>query len=307
MRSNGLGDWGNALEDALTGQASQYLLADAREEQVELTKLSKEGEWQYAAVKALKETLDYLDIEAEELPVKSDMKRWFRLFATLRNKTRAHGATLPAKTTTASPCLALSINIVYQNFCLFRRSWVYLHRNISGKYRVSPIAGNSDLFESFKKVNDRTLADGVYVFVGAPRRVALVQSDPDLQDFFFVNGGLGGKTFELLSYYTDDKINGDASAYLIPPGTLPASETQGLGDLIPKDNCFTNVPDLIPDYVNRSKLEDNLHRLLQDDKRPIVTLVGRGGIGKTSLALKVIPELYDGLRYKVIVWLSAET
>jgi hypothetical protein len=41
--------------------------------------------------------------------VKTDMKRWFRLFATLRNKTRAHGATLPEKCSLAAIELAGSI------------------------------------------------------------------------------------------------------------------------------------------------------------------------------------------------------
>jgi hypothetical protein len=65
------------------------------------------------------------------------------------------------------------------------------------------------------------------------------------------------------------------------------------------------VPDLVSDYVSRPKLEGELLKLLRDDKRSIVTLVGRGGIGKTSLALKVIPELYDGRHFEGIVWLSA--
>src|SRR5581483_10997841 len=98
VRADGIGDWGRALDDALTGPASQHIIADARLEQTELTRQSKPGEWQYDSVIALKRTLDHLEIVAEDLPSKSDMKRWFRLFATLRNKTRGHGATLPGKT-----------------------------------------------------------------------------------------------------------------------------------------------------------------------------------------------------------------
>ena len=97
VRSDGLGDWSKVIEDTLIGPASQFLLNEAREEQRELTQAFKEGEWQYDATAALKAALQHLGIEAEEVPVKSDMKRWFRLFATLRNKTRAHGATQPEK------------------------------------------------------------------------------------------------------------------------------------------------------------------------------------------------------------------
>lgn len=88
VRSEGLGDWGRALEDALTGPASQYLLVEARTEQAELIASCRQGDWQYEAVSALKRALVHLGIEAEEVPGRSDLKRRFRLFATLRNKTR---------------------------------------------------------------------------------------------------------------------------------------------------------------------------------------------------------------------------
>lgn len=42
-----------------------------------------------------------------------------------------------------------------------------------------------------------------------------------------------------------------------------------------------------------------------DDRHPVITLVGRGGIGKTSIALKVIHDLFQRDRYESIVWLSA--
>src|SRR5207247_5447642 len=67
----------------------------------------------------------------------------------------------------------------------------------------------------------------------------------------------------------------------------------------------SNAPELIRDYVPRPSLETALRHLLRDDKREIVTLVGRGGIGKTSLALKVIHQLHEDTRYEAVVWLSA--
>ena len=38
-RADGLGDWGRALEDALSGPASQYLAVDARPDQAELARV----------------------------------------------------------------------------------------------------------------------------------------------------------------------------------------------------------------------------------------------------------------------------
>ena len=223
VRSDGLGDWSNVLEDALIGPASQFLLVDAREEQTELIRLCKDGEWQYDATIALKAALHHLGIEAEEVPVKTDLKRWFRLFATLRNKTRAHGATQPERAAGAAEYIQKSIRIVYENFRLFRRPWAYLHRNMNGKFRVSGITDNVAEFAFLKQQQDCQFANGVYVFMGAPRRVRLMHSDAEVRDFFFANGGLNSKRYELLSYYSDNKVEGDGSAFLTPPGVLPPS------------------------------------------------------------------------------------
>lgn len=305
VRSNGLGDWEKVLEDAINGPASQFLLVDAREEQAELTRACNSGIWQYDAVASLKSALDCLGIDAEDVPVKTDLKRWFRLFATLRNKTRAHGATKPNKAAIAAHHIAESIELVYQNFCIFRRPWAYLYQNLSRKYRVSPISGNKSGFDDLRKSQEHHLTNGVYLDVAGPRLITLMQSDPELQDFFFANGGLTSKHYELLSYYSDDKMNGDASEFASAPGTLPPSETEGPSELQARGNCFTNLPELSSDYIARPDLESTLKDLLLDDKRPIVTLVGRGGIGKTSLALKVINEICSKDRFSVIVWLSA--
>jgi ribonuclease HI len=304
-RAVGIGDWGRTLEDALSGPASQFVLSDAREEQSELTKLSRQGEWQYDATAFLKAALEHLEIDAEDVPIKTDMKRWFRLFATLRNKTRAHGATQPHKAAVAANQLFESIDLVYRNFGIFKRPWAHLHRNLSGKYRVSAISADASGFGFLKQAKDVSLVDGIYLFIGGPRRIGLMASDAELQDFYFANGGLSGKTFEMLSYYSDDKRAGDASAFLAPPGVLPPSETEGSGELLPMGQCFSNAPGPPRDYVSRPGLEAELAALLLDHKRPIVTLLGRGGIGKTSLALTVIQRLYEESRYSAIVWLSS--
>jgi len=62
---------------------------------------------------------------------------------------------------------------------------------------------------------------------------------------------------------------------------------------------------LIHDYIARPALEEQLHDLLLDDRRHIVTLLGRGGIGKTSLALRTINRVCQHDRFDAIVWFSA--
>lgn len=305
VRADGLGGWAQVLDDALVGPASQFLDVNARNAQKELTMLCKAGEWQHECVSRLASAMTKLGLSVEEVPVKSDLRRWFRLLAVLRNKTRAHGATTPGRAQDAISDLASSVELLAKKFCLFNFQWAYLHRNLSGKYRVSPIADAADSFSYLGRQNTETLSDGVYVFAGRPRRLNLIVADSDLRDFFIANGGYGSKDYELLSYFTDNKAFGDAGAYLTPPGLLPESETAGTIELQVKGECFTNVPGPNSDYIARPKLEQELHGLLIDDRRPIVTLVGRGGIGKTSLAIQVIGEVIASGRYDVVVWFSA--
>ena len=59
------------------------------------------------------------------------------------------------------------------------------------------------------------------------------------------------------------------------------------------------------EYIRRPELEDELRNTLLNDRHPVITLVGRGGIGKTSLALKVLHEITANERFIGILWFSA--
>ena len=85
----------------------------------------------------------------------------------------------------------------------------------------------------------------------------------------------------------------------------PASETEGKRGLAVIGNVFSNLPDAPKGYVRRTGLETEIQDTLLDDRHPVVTLVGRGGIGKTSLALTVLHEITKRERYYMIVWFSA--
>lgn len=305
LKADGLRPWSLALDDALTGPASQFLLTDLSAEKNELSRPCGAGTWQFDSVMSLKECLDALEIKIGDIPTQPDMKRWFHMFAVLRNKTRGHGATLPGKVAEAALALSKSISAFHDQCTLFQRSWVYLYRNLSGKYKVVAITEDPQPFNHLKQTSDKTYANGVYLFAGSPRAVPFLDSDADLTDFFFPNGSFGKGTYEALSYATDNKREGDASKHVIPPGTLPPSETQGLGELAQLGNCFTNAPRLTSDYVSRPDLEGEIRRLTEDDRHPVVTLRGRGGIGKTSLALRVLDQVAGGARFDAIVWFSA--
>ena len=123
----------------------------------------------------------------------------------------------------------------------------------------------------------------MYVFLGTFVRVQLMESGPDADDFLFANGRFDDKSFEMLSYITDERLSHDASLYLDSPGRLPASETQGVRTLDLQGQCFANLPPKPQDYIPRPLLEAELKALILHDQHPIVTLHGGGGTGKTFL------------------------
>jgi len=305
VHASGLGDWPTALDDALTGQASQFLIPDAHEARTELISQHKNPEWQHRAVALLSQAATQLEIEHDAVSIKTDLRRWFRLFANVRNKTRGHGAVVTPKAALAVGPLRDSIDLIASHFCLFKQPWAYLYRNLSGRYRVSPVCGDPGIFAHLKRDTAHTLRNGLYLGVPSIRRVPLILSDPELQDFYFANGAFTASTYECLSYATGNRETGNSDEYMSPPSPLPRSDTQGRFELDSIGHCFTNAPRERSDYIPRPQLESELIGLLLDDRHPVLTLRGRGGIGKTSLALRVLERVYQSGRFELVVWFSA--
>jgi hypothetical protein len=309
VRADGVGEWAATLDEILIGPAAQCIPEEARTEHRELTQKCNPGDWQYDAVICLDSCLRILDSHREGFPFKLEGKRWFLLFTELRNRTRAHGATSPSLCSQICPHLEKSIRLVIENFSLLKREWAYLHRNLSGKYRVTKLSDTALNFDILKgsRIPDpwKSLQNGIFVFIGCPWRVELIESDADAMDFFFPNGAFTDTKYELISYLTDSRRAGDSTRFLAPATPLPKSETHGLGRLDVQGSIFGNVPPSPSGYVNRTLLQKDLQECLLDDRHPIVTLVGRGGIGKTALALSVLHEISKLERFGATFWLSA--
>lgn len=305
VRANGIGDWSAAIDDVLTGPTSQFLAPSARAEQRELTQLCKKGSWQYDSVSLLHQCLCEIDREHEPVPTKIDGRKWFSFFAQLRNRTRGHGAQSGSTCSRVCSPLERSINLLADNHQLFRRSWVYLRRNLSRKYRVTRLTESSTPFDHLRSDGSPNFDDGVWIDFETPLRVELVSSDPEGSDFFFPNGSFSGKKFELISYITDCRQAGDGTLYLTPATELPPSHTQGIGLLEPQGKCFGNLPPAPKSYVLRPELEAELLKTLMDERHPVITVRGMGGIGKTSLALHVLQQVATEGRYFAMIWFSA--
>lgn len=309
VRANGLGDWSTAAQDITKPPIVKHLMPAASEERDELTQTSKAGSWQHEALSLLDECFKQVNVAKEGGQVTG--LQWLRDFAHLRNKTPGgHGAQLGAVLSGACSSLEESIRLFVDNFRLFQRPWAYLNLNQSGKYRVARITVEADEFEAFKAGIDQGVSyeDGVYVYFERPARVELLVSDPDVRSFYFPNGNFKGNkrepSFEMISYDSGDTIPGDASPYMIPPFELPRSETTGR-ELVAWDYCYTNIPPRPVGYVDRRNLEENLRQKLTRSRHEVITLSGRGGIGKTSLALSVLHEIAEQDTFENIVWFSA--
>jgi hypothetical protein len=308
LRADGIGEWADMLDEAVSGTASQHLKDPVRDSQRAFTINCgpDDASWQRAAVDSLHQACAEIDSKFEDVSSRRvNLRIWVRTFVWLRNRTRGHGA--PKTNRLSAACLELhkSLILILSNAPAFQRSWAFLKRSLSGRYRVSVFGGEQEKFSYLKKERDQSLPDGVYVFIGEPHRTPLLFSDPDLTDFFLPNGNFRNQIFESLSYITDERQDQDGSPFILPVEALPPSETAAAPDLDIVGKVFTNMPPRRSGYVKRSALESELYERLTDDRHPVVTLQGRGGIGKTSLALEVLHQLSGNDSVFAIVWFSA--
>lgn len=307
VRADGIGEWVEALEDSLIGPASQHLSTAGRRWQRDITKLwgGQDAPWQWEAVHDIDRAAQAVGAVHDTLPSRVSLRSWFARFVALRNRTRGHGAILANECERVCGPLERSLDAIVANLSLFAEEWAYLHRNLSGKYRVVPISQTVGRFAYLKSENLHSLADGVYIFADEPRRLTTMLSDVDLTDFLFANGGFKGTSYEALSYITDDRRQIEATDFATPPTPLPESETEGRSNLDVQGHSFGNLPQRLTDYVSRKALEDELMSVLRDDRHPVITLSGRGGTGKTSLALESLHRLADAGTFFALVWFSA--
>lgn len=308
VRADSLGHWTQAIDDILIGPTSQFLDPKAWPTQRELTKGMPTKSWQAICIQELTVSLDCVNVQSLTPAGNVQGRDWFKKFVELRNRTRGHGAPPPSTRSQAAPSLERSIVTLAENLSLFMLPWAYLYRNLSGKYRVTTWNELDEKFAELKRSTAYSFTNGVYVNFDEPRIVKLVESDPEGSDYWFANGGFNNTHYEMLSYLSDDRLFPPSSPYMLPVEQLPPSETEGLGYLNSKGKTFTNLPEPPSKYVARPELEEELYSQLTElDRHFLVTLTGRGGIGKTSTALHVLSTLMesDTCPYEVVVWFSA--
>lgn len=314
VRANSLGTWVDALNTALVGPPAQSLISGARDLVRDLTEQVGSTDWRHMAVNQLNQAARRLDT-GSDLGGKIALRRFFDIGTQLRNRTRGHGAPTASQCSRSCEHLEDALELVIQNMEILNLPWVHLHKNLSGKYRVSSLLNDPSPFNYLKKTSDARLFDGVYLNLLDKTdatnhlHVALVFTTPELLDIWLPNGNYkSDKSFEVLSYVSNDVRQEDGAKWQHPPARLPKSETEGATVLDLMGNTFANVPPIPTGYVTRSDLERCLGKeLLNTDRHPIVTLTGPGGIGKTTIAIKAIREISqrESPPYDVILWISA--
>jgi len=306
VRANGLGEWRQALAELLTGTARQFLSDEAREMANELNRRANVESWQTDFTSRINSVLTKV-VPRQEKEGTGILSGW-SAFVNLRNKTRAHGAITGGLKSEIAPDVRRAVETYAHNFIMFSLPWAFVKRNLSEKYRVSSLSRIA-LPESLTRLRtnpDTGWEDGVYIALGAPARVELAASDPDITNFFLPNGRFTNRGYEMLSYITGEHILGEADRFSRPPGTRPKSETRA-GQFLDSDfagGAVHNLPPAPSGYVPRLELEQSLQNALISPF-PLISLVGRGGIGKTSLALHVLRLNSVSQQFDVVVWFSA--
>lgn len=182
-----------------------------------------------------------------------------------------------------------------------------MRQNLSGKYHVYCLSKKAPELQKLasSEGKSKSYSDGIYILFDKPRKVRLISAAENLNDFYFPNGSFTSKKYERLSYRTGKKTYGDSNEYTTPPGKLQPSETKALTGLDQQGNLFGNLPTAPQAYIKRRKLESEIKNLLLDERNPVITLLGRGGIGKTSTVLTVLHELCQADDFDLIVWFSS--
>lgn len=308
VRADSLGEWAEVLDDALQGPSSQHFSMAGRESQRALnsTFAATDSGWQRQAIDQLIAACKIVDPQFEDVARgKVSFRVWSRTFVWLRNRTRGHGAPTSKVLAQMSPLLESSLELILDGAPAFGRAWAHVKRNLSGKYRVSEFGRPSGDFARSLRGSELSMAEGTYIFNGELRRVPLLTTDTELRDFFVPNGSFKNGRFEVQSYVTDERDTAEGIEWELPVESLGLSETAARSELELVGQSFSNVPPRRTGYVARPILESSLDALLRDDRHPVVTLQGRGGVGKTSLALEVLNNIAKDTDFFAIVWFSA--
>lgn len=316
VHADGLGAWEEAI-GAMAGYAcAGYVPQDMQPLIAWLTKKRTrvEDQWARDAAGQCAAILHLLGADDVEPPRTPTVRHIISYLVQIRNKTKAHGAVGADFFERANASYIAATEGLVKNCPAFKWEWLHLSvRPAKDNVRALHLLGldpkhvpSEDAAELRPRqpgLHLRTAARGTVFFCGM-----LMEATRECTGFFLPNGGFTAQgQGEFIDYASGATKQVDLKGYILPPAPLPRSATEGEPCLDVCSNVFGNLPPCPEGYVERKSLQDELTERLLDKNHTIITLHGRGGIGKTSLALFVAHELSgrDHPPFDMIIWLSA--
>lgn len=180
----------------------------------------------------------------------------------------------------------------------------YLDENTTGTSCMGQLSGLSDQRDTYKRAVDM-LADKDLVtllLVTRPQRAAMVEAErasKELQELdiknqkLIINGVLEDPDDEVSSLYANHQQEALAhlpndlksfDRYMIPLRPYNVTGTKNLSILL--DSNQPNVATSLPQNLEHPLLDRVVDDLVENDKKIIFTM-GKGGVGKTSVAIKI--------------------
>lgn len=315
VRADGLGDWEQAVWEATTSPASGFFHPDLYPVLEWLTKRRHGVDEKWFEVVNEGVTVICADLGCPN-PIPDRKPKVMHLISSLvqiRNKTKAHGAVGPSFFEAANTAYLEAVRGFIDSCPLFQWNWTYLFRRGETKHGIALTGLGAKGINTREVENVPFDAPGVHYWpAGATRPydcAHLLFADQECREFWVPNGSYNdaGPRAEFIDYGTGRTRTIEVPHLARPPVPLPKSITHGGENLDVQSNVFGNLPRIPAGYVRRRALEELLETRIRDGNHHIVTLHGRGGIGKTSLALRVCHTLAADAEppFEAIIWFSA--
>jgi hypothetical protein len=314
VHSDGIGAWDMAIRELTSSVVAGAVAPEMRPLVAWLTKRRTQmDELQYrSAFENAAEVLRLLGAEDSPSRRMASVRDLITAFVQIRNKTKGHGAVGPDFFAQANVSYIRSLAFLLETCPLFRWKWVTATSHGSEWHLVGLAGINSTAVVITEDMDTSSMRGGVnFVPDGTARAYScapLIQVSNESTVFWLPNGDFGaGGDAQFIDYASGETRRAELGQFVLPPAPLPPSETEGAGALDVQSNVFGNLPSIPKGYVSRPTLERELLDRLLDRNHVIITLHGRGGVGKTSLALYVTHFLADQSvpRFDHIVWFSA--
>jgi len=315
VRSSGLGSWESTLSSISSHAYVGYVTQELQPIVAWVTRkrTRAEDKWARDAVNGCIEILKLLGITDNEVPRVVTMRHLISQLVQIRNKTKAHGAVGPDFFRKANSPYVNLTKLILENLPILDWDWFYFSWKRSDSLKAVKTIGNSpfQIYDT-NALKQQVERPGIYFRTHACGTLfscdPLIITNEECSSFHVPNGGITDTGFmEYIDYFNGNIEYFDAAPYLTPPAPLPASITEGIPSLDIFANVFGNLPQIASDYVERHSLQEELMVRLNDKNHTIITLHGRGGVGKTSLALYVAHQVAneESPPFEYIVWLSA--